>query len=219
MRHILTTILLFITGIPVVRAQLQVEVIPMGGYPFMISGRNKTNFGTPTARLQLSMKRPEAPWQPYMAASITAIELPLHNKQIENLSLPVLYTSFKIGLNGVIKTDESGRSLWSVGGGIGVCRLNPDEATLRMDGQETFIGYTTLKDQAWFPQAELGTRWVRFHKPDFGWYFGVQVFVESIWLKDKGLRYTTSISGTEYGLSFNDVAIWPSVGGVIGWSF
>jgi hypothetical protein len=220
MRHIITTTLFFfITGITTARAQLQVEFIPTGGYPFMLSGRNSNNFGSATARLQLSIKRTEAPWQPYIAAAITAMELPLHNKKIDNLSLPVLHTAFKVGLNGVIKTNESGQSLWSVGGGIGICRVSPDEATLRMNGQETFLGYTTLKDQAWFPQVELGTRLVRFPKPDLGWYFGVQVFVESIWLKDKGQRYTTSISGSEYGLSFNDVAIWPSVGGVIGWSF
>lgn len=219
MRNIIILSLFLIAGIPAARAQLQLEVLPLAGHPFMVSGRNKNDFAAVTARLQVSYLRESAPWQPYFAASMSALELPLHNRAIDFLTMPVLNTSFKVGLNGHIANNEEQRTILTAGGGIGVCMLRPDAATLNQNGQETFLGYNTLKDKAWFPEAELGLRWVRFPKPELGWYFGMQLITEVLWLRDNGVRYTTEISGTTYNLNFNDIAIWPSLGAVIGWSF
>lgn len=217
-KSLILSLLLF-AGIPVARAQLQVEVLPLAGHPFMVSGRNKNDFASVTARLQVSYQRESAPWQPYFAASISALELPLHNKEADFFTMPVLNTSFKVGLNGRVAGNEEKRSMLTAGGGIGVCMLRPDAATLNQNGQETFLGYNTLKDKAWFPEVEFGLRWMRFPKPDLGWYFGIQLITEVLWLRDNGVRYTTEISGTTYSLNFSDIAIWPSLGGVIGWSF
>lgn len=220
MQKIMTLLLLMLTWALPTLAQMQVEVVPMMGYPFMLSGRNKNHYGATAARLQVSYKDEEAPWQPYLAATVGYTELPLRNKQkMDNLSMPVLNVSFKVGLNGEIKKNEFTRSAWTVGGGIGVYMLRPDEATLRMGGSETFLSYTSLMDKAWFPQIELSLRWVRRPKPELGWYFGVQVLTDGIWLKDSKVRYTTVISGTEYALNFNDIVVLPSAGGVIGYRF
>lgn len=219
MRSIITLFLFLLTAIPAALAQFRVEVLPLGGRPFMLSGSNKSDDASMTARLQIGYQGGSSLWEPYFAASISLMELPLHNKELNTLDIAVFNTSFKVGLNGIIKNYEASRSVWSLAGGIGVCMLRPDDATLRMDGRETILGYTTLKNKAWFPEIELGTRWIRYPRADLRWYMGIQLQVETIWLRDNGVRYTTVISGTSYNLNFNNIALWPSVGGIIGYSF
>ncbi len=218
MRYTLT-LLFLLAGLPYTRAQLKVEAQPSGGFPIMLSGRNVSSYGQVTGRLQVSYKEESAIWAPYLAASLRALEVPLRNKEMNSLSMAVLNTSFKVGLSAVIKSNEERRYSWTIDGGIGLCMLRPDEATLRMGGQDTYLGYTTLKDKAWFPEVELGSRWVRYVKDGRGWYFGAQALIAAVWFRDNGVRYTTEITGTTYNLNLRDVALLPSLGGVIGYHF
>ncbi len=220
MQKVLFFIFLSLVCLPAGYAQLQAEFQPMYGNPFMLSGKNNSSYGAVTGRLQISYQRERAPWHPYIAASITGMALPLHSKDIDDLSVTVRNTAFKAGLNGTLYANEERRpTYWILGGGIGVCMFRPDEDRLRRNGEASNLLYTELTDKAWFPEAELHTKWVSYLKEGASLYFGAVLLTEFLWLRDNRARYTTNISGKQYNLNFNDFAIWPSIGGVIGWRF
>lgn len=183
----------------------------------MLSGRNNKYNGTMTGRLQLNYQEKGGLWHPYFAVGVSPMELPLHNKQISTLSITQLNFSFSLGLNREIRSNE--RSVWTVGGGIGICMLRPDGATLYLEGNQTTLGYSALTDNAWFPQLELTGRWITYPSQYSNWYLGMQMVVSGIWLRDTKARYTTNIAGTSYSLSLNDSVIWPSLGGIVGYRF
>lgn len=191
----------------------------MAGYPFKLSGGNNSNYGAVTARLQLGYQREQAPWSPYLSVAVSGMELPLNNREIEGLALPVLNTSFSIGLNSRIMYNEERRSVWTVGGGIGLSMFRPDADRLRFEDQDTYLSYEQQMDKAWFPEAELGTKWFIHPKTGLGFYCGAHVLATVLWMRDTKTRYTTNIAGTQYNLNFRDVVLWPAMGVVLGWSF
>jgi len=217
MQRLMNLLPVIFLGVQVAQAQIQAEASIAGGYPFMLSGRNTNFSGTVTGRLQISYQEETPAWQPYLALGISPMELPLHNKQINTLSLQVLNFSVNIGLIRVLK--NNGRYIWSAGGGLGVCMLSPDGATLYMDGNGTNLGYSALTNDAWFPQVELIGKWLCYPKPELNWYLGMQWTTSGVWLRDTKARYTANIYGTNYHFSLNDVAIWPSFSGIVGYRF
>lgn len=198
-------------------AQIQADIMPMAGYPFMLSGKNKTDYQTITGRLQIGYNETGSTFQPFAAVGISSIQLPLRNKILDNLSIMMLATSFTIGLNKDISINELQR--WTIGIGIGACLLRPDGATLLVDGNDALTGYTDLDRNPLFPQIELNGRWVHHLRSRPQYYFGISALTTVLWLRGNKVQYSTTISGTSYNLSFSNIALWPSLGAVIGWRF
>ncbi|WP_162903110.1 hypothetical protein [Taibaiella koreensis] len=214
-------VLSLVVGLPVARAQIQVEGLFMGGCPFMLSGRNMLGYATLGGRLQFMYHSESLFWQPYLAVSLNAMRLPVHNKEIESLAMPVWHTSLAAGINRDILKTEENRNEWSVGGGVGICMLRPKGETLLIEGRESSLGYDTHINQAWFPEIELNIKWLTYvyEGSRSSSYMGLQLNTAALWLSDNRERFTTYLSGTEYSLNFNDFAIWPSICAVVGFRF
>jgi len=213
----LRLLLIIITGIEGASAQIRADFIPMAGHPFILPGKNHATYNSVTGRLQVSYKERISSFQPFIALSVSGMQLPLRNRSLENLSMAVLNTAFAIGLNKDIGSDDEQQ--WTLGAGIGLCRLKPDGATLIMEGVDNFTGFTAVENNSWFPQTELSGRWVHYLQAKPNYYFGFTAIATFLWLRGNKVLYTTTISGTSYNLSFGNFAIWPSLGGVIGWRF
>lgn len=202
-----------------ISAQIHADIIPMAGYPVMLSGENHdAGFHTITGRLQAGYYATDATLQPFVAVGISSVQLPLQNKVLNNLSMMMLATSFSIGLNKDIKVNELQR--WTIGTGIGVCLLRPDGATLLENGNnDGHKSFTALEKNSLFPQVELNGRWIHYLRSKPNYYFGVSALVTALWLRGNKAQYATTVSGTSYNLSFSNFALWPSLGAIIGWRF
>ncbi|PSK92657.1 hypothetical protein [Taibaiella chishuiensis] len=214
-------ILLFMTFLAIAipaHAQFYYEASLTGGYPLMLSGAHKFSRGIPAIRIMAGYRLNDTRLQPYLVLSTGAAKLPLQSQPVEKLTIPVLATSFMIGLSGVTYYDEGRNAEWIMGGGIGLLLIRRESYTLYQGDYELNLPYTSLLGDAWYPKAEYHLRWTRYSNPEgrFSFYFGALVMAEAIWMRDTKTRYTASINGDTYNIRFNSFVLMPSVGALMG---
>ena len=198
------------------RAQFHFESSIHAGYPLMLSGANKFSAIVPALRATLSYRLAGSRLQPYFAASTGIGKFPLQSRLEQQLTMPVLATSLLLGLTGVARYDEGSNSEWLWGGGIGLMLLRNESSTLYVGEYEQSIGYTSLTGAAWYPKAECNLRWTRHPNPENGWYYGAMILTEAVWMRDAKTRYTASIDGVDYNITYNSFMLMPSIAGIIG---